>query len=121
MSCKVSTMLWCIWMILISGSREKSHLATLDEILFRLNRAALRVKRNKCAFMKMSVTYLGHQFDEDRLHPLQDRVTAIQEAPTPTSVSTLKSYLDMLSYYSKFLPNISSHLQPLYKMLCKDV
>ena len=71
--------------------------------------------------MKSSVTYLGHQIDEDGLHPLQDRVTAIREAPTPTSVSTLKSYLGILSYYSKFLPNISGHLQPLYKLLRKDV
>ena len=71
--------------------------------------------------MKLSVTYLGHQIDEDGLHPLKDRVMAIREAPTPTSVSTLKSYLGMLSYYSKFLPNISGHLQPLYKLLRKDI
>ena len=49
------------------------------------------------------------------------RLGAIREAPTPTTVSTLKSYLGMLSYYSKFLPNLSSHLQPLYTLLRKNV
>ena len=45
--------------ILISGSTEKNHLDTLDEVLSRLDRAGLRVKRSKCEFMKSSVPYLG--------------------------------------------------------------
>ena len=66
------------------------------------------------------MTYLGHRIDADGLHPLQDRVRAIKEAPTPTSVSTLKSYLGMLTYYSRFLPNLSTTLHPLYLLLRKD-
>ena len=37
------------------------------------------------------------------------------------SVSKLKSYLGILTYYSKFLPNLSTTLHPLYKLLRKDV
>ena len=71
--------------------------------------------------MRPSVTYLGHVIDANGLHPLSDRVRAIKDAPTPRSVSELKSYLGMLSYYSKFLPNLSSTLHPLYHLLKKDV
>ena len=42
---------------------------------------------------------------------------AIQDAPTPKSVSELKSYLGLLTYYAKFLPNLSTHLAPLYQLL----
>ena len=90
---------------------EEEHLETLDEVLSRLDKAGLRVKSSKCAFMRESVTYLGHRIDSEGLHPLPDRIKAIREAPTPTSVSTLKSYL---GYYSKFLPNLSTVLHPLY-------
>lgn len=107
--------------ILITGSSEENHLKTLDEVLSRLDKAGLRVKQSKCTFMRESVTYLGHRIDANGLHPLQDNVRAIQEAPTPTSVSTLKSYLGMLTYYSKFLPNLSTTLHPLYHLLRKDV
>ena len=107
--------------ILISGSTEEGHLQVLDEVLSRLDRAGLRVKKSKCEFMKPSVTYLGHRIDANGLHPLQERVRAIKDAPAPTSVSTLKSYLGMLTYYSKFLPNLSSLLHPLYKLLRKEV
>ena len=107
--------------ILISGSTEEQHLAALDEVLSRLDKAGLRVKRSKCEFMRPSVTYLGHKIDANGLHPLQERVRAIRDAPTPTSVSVLKSHLGMLTYYSKFLPNLSSLLHPLYRLLRKDV
>ena len=40
--------------ILITGSTEEEHLATLEEVLSRLDEAGLRVKRNKCEFMKPS-------------------------------------------------------------------
>ena len=71
--------------------------------------------------MRPSVTHLGHVIDANGLHPLSDRVRAIKDAPTPRSVSELKSYLGMLYYYSKFLPNLSSTLHPLYHLLKKNV
>ena len=67
------------------------------------------------------MTYLGHRIDSQGLHPLPHKVTAVQEAPTPKSVSQLRSYLGMLTYYSKFLPNLSSTLKPLYQLLKKEV
>ena len=45
---------------------------------------------------------------------------AIKEAPNPTCVTELKSYLGLLTYYSKFLPNLSTTLAPLYALLQKD-
>ena len=59
--------------------------------------------------MKTSVTYLGHKIDADGIHPLPDRIWAVKEAPTPNPFSKLKSCLGMLTYYSKFLPNLQLH------------
>ena len=106
--------------ILIAAPTEETHLRILDEVLGRLEQAGLRAKRSKCAFMRPSVTYLGHMIDANGLHPLTDRVRALEEAPTPTSVTELKSYLGILSYYSKFLPNMSTVLHPLYALLRKQ-
>jgi len=41
----------------------------------------------------------------------------VQEAPEPCNVAELKSYLGLLSYYGKFLPNLSSTLAPLHSLL----
>jgi hypothetical protein len=71
--------------------------------------------------MVPSVTYLGYVIDAQGLHPLPEKVEAIQQAPTPTNVAELKSYLGLLTYYGKFLPNLATHLAPLCKLLGKDV
>ena len=107
--------------ILITGENDADHLQTLETVLERLAKAGLRAKKSKCKFMVPSVDYLGYVIDAQGLHPHPDKVVAIQQAPTPLNVTQLKSYLGLLSYYGKFLPNLSTLLAPLYKLLGKDV
>lgn len=71
--------------------------------------------------MVPEVSYLGHRIDANGLHPLEDKVKAILEAPSPRNASELKSYPGLLSYYGKFLPDLSSVLAPLYQLLRKHV
>ena len=40
--------------------------------------------------------------------------------PSPKNVTQLKSYLGLLSYYGRFLPNLSNVLFPLYRLLRKQ-
>ena len=105
--------------ILITGETETEHLQTLEEVLKQLAKAGLRVKKKKCKFMVPSVSYLGHVIDANGLRPLPEKVQAIQHAPTPKNVTELKSYLGLLTYYGKFLPNLSTCLAPFYKLLSK--
>jgi hypothetical protein len=103
--------------ILVSSPTEDEHLSSLEEVLKRLQNANLRAKKAKCKFLAPSVSYLGYKIDGEGLHPLPEKVKAIQDAPTPKNVTELKSYLGLLTYYGKFLPNLSTHLAPLYQLL----
>ena len=47
--------------ILIAGSSEQEHLATLEQVLHKLSAAGLLLRRDKCTFMVSLVTYLGHR------------------------------------------------------------
>ena len=107
--------------ILVTGETENDHLQTLERVLERLAKAGLRAKRNKCKFLVPSVDYLGYVIDAQGLRPHPDKVLAVQQAPMPLNVTQLKSYLGLLSYYGKFLPNLSTLLVPLYQLLGKDV
>ena len=86
-------------------------------VLARLEEAGLHLNREKCVFLAPSVIYLGHRIDAEGLHPIREKVQAIQEAPQPNNVAELKSYLGLLTYYSKFLRNLSTMLAPLYQLL----
>ena len=70
--------------------------------------------------MKESVTYLGHKIDSQGIHPIPDKIEAIKNAPSPRNVTQLNFYLGLLSYYSRFLPNFTDTLFPLYRLLKRD-
>ena len=73
----------------------------------------------KCKFLAKTVVFLGHVIDEHDLRPVQKKVKALQEAPVPKNVSELKSYLELLTYFSK--TNMADMLAPLYAILGKEV
>ena len=106
--------------ILITGPTVRDHLESLETVLDRLMKAGLHIKKDKCTFLSSSVTYLGHKIDSEGLHPLPSKVRAVMEAPCPSNPKQLKAYLGLITYYAKFLPNLSSLLTPLYKLLQKD-
>ena len=66
--------------------------------------------------MQTEVTFLGHKVDKTGLYPLPAKVKAVEEAPSPTSVTELKAYLELLSLS---LPNLSTVLAPMHKLLRK--
>ena len=103
--------------ILITGATEADHLRALKQVLDRLEKAGLCIKK-KCRFM---VPHLGYKIDAEGIHPLAEKVCAVIEAPQPKNVQELKSYLGLLSYYSKFIPKLLMVLAPLYQLLKKDV
>lgn len=74
--------------ILLTGRNDHEHLETLNKVLRRLQEAGLRLKRNKCAFMELKAEFLGHKVDASGLHPLPNKVMAIEQAPAPTNVTT---------------------------------
>ena len=85
-----------------------------------MSRAGARLKKSKCCFFSTKVEFLGHLIDAQGLHPTPSKTKAIMDAPSPKSVTELKSFLGLLNYYCKFLPNLSSTLHPLYCLLQKS-
>ncbi len=108
--------------ILIAGGSEDENVERLQRVLSRLREVGLRLKREKCVFLAKSIEYMGYVIDDEGLHPLPEKVRAIEEAPTPRNVTELKSFLGLLSsYYLKFLPNLATLLAPMYRLLKNGV
>ncbi|XP_030608895.1 uncharacterized protein K02A2.6-like [Archocentrus centrarchus] len=106
--------------ILVSGPDKQTHLKTLDAVLSRLEEYGLHLKQEKCLFFQESVEYLGHIIDAAGLHKSPEKVRAIVEAPAPGDVSKLRSFLGMLNYYGRFIPDLATALKPLNELLNKE-
>ena len=105
--------------ILVTGATVEDHLANLDKVLSIIATAGLKLNKAKCEFLLPKVVYLGHMIDGNGLHPTKEKVRAVQEAPRPQNITELRSFLGIINYYGKFLPNLSTKLVPLYQLLKK--
>lgn len=63
--------------------------------------------------------YIGHKIDKSGLYTTDKRIYAIKNVPVPVAVTELKSFLEMVIFYNKFIPNTSTILKPLYSLLKK--
>ena len=104
---------------LILGADSNARSATVNRVLAVLSKHGVRLRQEKCKFGVSQVTYLGHMIDAEGLHPLSEKITAIQLAPAPKNITQLKSFLGMLQFYNRFLPNLATLAAPLYSLLRK--
>ena len=77
----------------------------------------MKLKLGKCHIRVASVTYLGYKLDKQGIHPTEDKVKAISEAPTPTNTTQLRAYLGLINFYRRFLPQAATLLEPLNRFL----
>ena len=103
--------------ILVTATDDDTHLRNLAEVFERLENHGIRMKKAKCTFMQESVEYLGHRVDAEGLHTTSEKLEAIVKAPEPSNVQELRSFLGLLNYYGKFMPNLSTLLHPLNQLL----
>ncbi|KAL5515676.1 hypothetical protein EMCRGX_G000877 [Ephydatia muelleri] len=80
----------------------------------------LRCRLEKCLFAQPSVEYLGHILSQQGISK-GHKVDAVKMMPPPENVSSLRSLLGSVQFYSKFLPNLASVTEPLHRLTKKEV
>ena len=106
--------------MIITGKDDAEHLANLEEVLRRLQLHGLGAKKAKCEFFKEKIIYCGHDIDKDGLHKSAEKVKAVLNAPRPNDVAEVRSFLGLINYYHRFLPNLSTVVHPLTQLLEKN-
>ena len=102
--------------LLVSGVTAEDHLANLRRLLQRLQDKGLRCRKEKCQFAQPSVEYLGHTLSSQGISK-GSKADAVQKMPEPHDVSSLRSFLGSLNFYSEFLPpTLSTITEPLHKL-----
>nr|XP_050033287.1 uncharacterized protein K02A2.6-like [Dermacentor andersoni] len=77
----------------------------LKAVLPRFQEYSIKLRKDKGTFRMPEVLYHGHKVSAGGLQPLEKNMDAVMRARTPWHVSELRSYLGLLTYYSKFIPN----------------
>ena len=102
--------------ILVSGEDAEGHLRNLQKLLDRLHSKALRCNKEKCFFAQPQFEYLGHLLQREGISKSK-KVDAVLSMPALKDVSSLKSFLGSVQFYTKFLPSTyATEAEPLYQL-----
>lgn len=102
--------------VIITGRDDAEHLRNLEEVLQRLQNAGLKANKYKCSFLQDSITFCGHVVTKDGIKQEPEKQAAIINAPKPQNQKELLSFIGLIGFYRKFIPNISTLQKPLTEL-----
>ena len=82
-----------------------------------ITEAKLKLAPPKCILLQPKVGYLGHVIGGEGISTDPKKTQAINTWPSPTSVTQLRSFLRLCSYYRWFIPSFADVARPQHKLL----
>ena len=92
----------------------------LEEVLKILHDQSLFAKLSKCEFGLKNILYLGHIIGQDGVKVDMEKIRAILEWPRPKSLTKLRGFIGIFTYYRKFVKGFSQLTSPLIDFTKKD-
>lgn len=106
--------------IIIPGETEEIHDKRLKHVLGVLEKSDITLNRAKCVFKVPIVEFLGHTLSADGIRPSIDKLDAIKRFREPKTMEEVRSFLGLVNYIAKFLPDLATTTAPLRSLTKND-
>lgn len=101
---------------LIYGKDEKEHDECLDKVHSVLRDNNVTLNEDKCVRKVQEVEWLGHKLSHRGINADERKVEAIKSFRAPTNKEELRSFLGLVTYLGKFIPDVGTLTDPLRKL-----
>ena len=105
--------------LIVHGKDTEEHNRNLDKVLERLEEKQLTLNAGKCIFGMEKVVFMGILLTKHGIGPTKEKVRAVVEASQPTTPSEVRSFLGLVGFSARFIPNFSTIAEPLRKIARK--
>ncbi|XP_063892502.1 uncharacterized protein K02A2.6-like [Helicoverpa armigera] len=103
--------------ILIFARNLQEHDERLKRVMEVLDKHKVLLRKDKCIYRVNKIQFLGHELTDQGVKPLQKYSAAISEFRPPTNVAELQSFLGLINYVGKWIPNLGEETEPLRILL----
>lgn len=106
--------------IILHSDNMEQHIERLEMLLARLQQANLKLKPSKCKLLQEKVEFLGHLISAAGVETCSEKIRAVEEWPTPTTVRQVRSFLGLAGHYRDFIKGYASIAAPLHALTGKN-
>lgn len=99
--------------ILVYGKSRMEHDRNLEAVLERLREHNVRLNPSKCVFGEKSVKFLGFRLSDNGWSVEDDKRAAISNFRRPVTISEVKSFLGLMNFTERFIPNRAERTERL--------
>ncbi|XP_060170576.1 uncharacterized protein LOC132601513 [Lycium barbarum] len=106
--------------VIIKSKTQADHVRDLRKFFERLRKYNLKRNPAKCAFGVPSGKLLGFIVSRRGIELDPSKIKAIRELPPPKNRTEVISLLSRLNYISRFIAQLTTTCEPIFKLLKKD-
>ncbi|GBG74822.1 hypothetical protein CBR_g19334 [Chara braunii] len=106
--------------ILVYSDTFHRHAQHIEWTLGALRDAGFKIALEKGEFFLPKISFSGYVVTRGGLRPDSRKVTAVKEAPVPTSLTQVRAFLGVASYYRRFIKGFAAIARPLTNLLQKE-
>ena len=106
--------------LIAHGKDAGEHDKNLHAVLQCLSEKGLTLNGAKCQFRIQKLTFFRHDLSHEGVSPSEEKIAAVVNVQPPRNASEVRSFVQLVQYSSKFIPNFSQVAEPLRKLLKKD-
>jgi hypothetical protein len=103
----------------IYSTAEKEHKEHVQKVLQRLQEFGLNYKAEKCQFGVSDVGFHGFLLNSEVISMETDRISTIEDWPTPKSVREVQVLRRFINFYLRFIRKYGKVTLPLTELLKK--
>ena len=105
---------------IVHGRGIKEHDRNLHAVLTRLKEKGLTLNGDKRQFRLPKLTFFANDLSRQGVAPSKEKVAANLNASPPQDASRVRSFVQLVQYSAKFLPNFAQEAEPLRSLLRKN-
>lgn len=106
--------------VVVYAPTKELHYLRLKKVLDRFRQFSLTLNKDKCKFGVTEIEFIGHRLSAAGIKPMHNKIEAVKQFRNPKSTEEVRSFLGLVNYVGKFIPNLATVSEALRHFTKKD-